>query len=81
MTTAQIELILTIEMHDGFLAPWRLMRIEMCYPKKLALFARFIRSSEDQTVQVFLGINQTIESALILRFGEGCSIKVNVGSK
>lgn len=53
----------------------------MCDAKQLPLFGRLIRGPEDQTVQVLFGINQTIESALVLRFGKGCSVEVNVGSK
>ena len=71
----------TIEMHDRLLAPWRLMRVKMRYSIELPLFSRFIRRSEDQTVQVFGGINQAIERALVLLFGNGCSVEVNVCSK
>jgi hypothetical protein len=46
------------------------MRVEMRYAKKLPLFFRLIRGSEDQTVQILRRVDQTIEGALILRLGE-----------
>jgi hypothetical protein len=72
---------LTIKMHDGFLAPRRLMRVEMRYSKKLPLFSRIIRGSEDQAVQILRRVDQAIESALVLRLRERCTVKVNVCSK
>ena len=32
-------------------------------------------------MQVFSGIDQAVEGALVLRFGNGCSVEVNVCSK
>ena len=72
---------LTIEVHDGLLTPWRLMRVEMRNTKELPLFRRIIGGSEDQTMQVFSRIYQAIESTLILCFGKGCSVEVDVCSK
>lgn len=53
----------------------------MGYSKELPLFARAIRGPEDQAVQVFGGIDQAIESALVLLFGDRCSVEVDVCSK
>jgi hypothetical protein len=72
---------LTVEMHDLLVTPRRLMGVEMRDAKELPLLARFVRALEDQALQVFRGIGQSIESVLVLRLRNGCSVKVNVCSE
>jgi len=50
----------------------------MRYSKQLTLFSRPIRGSEDQAVQIFCGIDQAVEGALILRFGNGRLVEIDI---
>ena len=52
----------TVEMHNLLFTPWRLMWVEMCDTEE----AFALRMTQDQTVQIFVGVDQTVECLPVL---------------